>query len=134
MRRTVAIAVVCSAILLAGVAASKTPKADARMKSAFRRAAVSGWTYVRLEGTPGEIGYQHGNLLAAEIQDLYRVFVLELTHDNGKDWNFFRDAAKNVLWPHVEPEYREEMQGIAEGLHAQGVNLDVWDVVAMNAS
>jgi hypothetical protein len=134
MRRAAAMLVICSAILLAGVAASTTPKADARMKGAFRRPAVSGWTYVHLEGTPGEIGYQHGYLLPAEIQDLYKVFVLELTHDNGKEWNFFRDAAKNVLWPHVEPEYREEMQGIAEGLHAQGVNLDVWDVVAMNAS
>src|SRR6202795_2360813 len=99
MRRAAARLVRCGSILLAGVAASTTPKADSRMKGAFRRAAVSGWTYVRLEGTPGEIGYQHGYLLPAEIQDLSRVFVLELTHDNGKDWNFFRDAAKNVLWP-----------------------------------
>ena len=134
MRRTAALVVICGAILLAAVAASTTPKADPRMKGAFRRPAVSGWTHVYLEGTPGEIGYQHGYLLPAEIQDLYKVFVLELTHDDGKDWNFFRYAAKNVLWPHVEQEYREEMQGIADGLNAQGVKLDVWDVVAMNAS
>ena len=134
MRRTAAIVLICGAILAASVAASKTPKADERLKGAVRHPALNGWTHVHLEGTPAEIGYQHGYLLAAEIQDMQKVFALELTHDNGKDWNFFRDASKNILWPHVEQEYREEMQGIAEGLNAQGVKLDVWDVVTMNAS
>jgi hypothetical protein len=134
MRRAAAVVLICAAILAATVAASKAPKPDERLKSAVRRPAVNGWTYVHLEGTPAEIGFQHGYLLAAEIQDMQKVFALELTHDDGKDWNFFRDAAKNVLWPHIEQEYREELQGIAEGLNAQGVNLDVWDVVTMNAS
>ena len=133
-RRLTAIFVVCCSILLATVAASTTPKSDPRLMRAARRPPVSGWTYIHLEGTPAEIGYQHGYLLAAEIQDLYKVFKLELTHENGKDWNFFRSAAKDVLWPHVEPEYREELQGIADGVKAQGVNLDLWDVVAMNAA
>ena len=133
-RRAVATFVVCCTILLATVAASTTPKSDPRLMRAVRRPPVSGWTYIHLEGTPADIGYQHGYLLAAEIQDLYKVFKLELTHDNGKDWNFFRGAAKDVLWPHIEQEYREELQGIADGVKAQGVNLDLWDVVAMNAS
>ena len=134
MRRSVAIGVVCGAILAASLAAAIAPKPDGRLKGAVRRPAVNGWTYVHLEGSPAEIGFQHGYLLAPEIQDMQKVFALELTHDNGKDWNFFRNAAKNVLWPHVEQEYREELQGIAEGLNAQGVNLDVWDVVTINAS
>jgi len=134
MRRTIALAVVVSTILVAAVAASMTPKSDARLKGAFRRPAVNGWTFVHLEGTPAEIGYQHGYLLAPEIQDLYKVYALELTHDNGKDWNFFRDAAKGVLWPRVEQEYREEMQGIVEGVAAQGAKLDIWDLVALNAA
>jgi Phospholipase B len=134
MRRAAAVVLICAAILAATVAASKAPKPDERLKSAVRRPAVNGWTYVHLEGTPAEIGFQHGYLLATEIQDMQKVFALELTHDDGKAWNFFRDAAKNVLWPHIEQEYREELQGIADGLNAQGVNLDVWDVVTMNAS
>ncbi len=134
MGRTAAIVLICGAILLGVAAASNTPKTDERMKGAFRRPPVDGWTYVHLEGTPAEIGYQHGYLLAAEIQDMQKVFALEFRHDNGKNWTFFRDAAKNVLWPHVEQEYREEMQGITDGLNAQGVKFDLWDVVAMNAS
>jgi Phospholipase B len=134
MRRTAAILVVCGAILAASVAASTAPKVDQRMKGAFRRPPVNGWTYVHLEGTPREIGYQHGYLLANEIQDMQKVFALEFKHEDGKDWNFFRDAAENILWPHIDQEYRDEMQGIADGLNAQGVRFDVWDVVVMNAS
>ncbi len=107
---------------------------DPLLSGAFRKPPISGWTAVRLSGTPAQIGYQHGYLLAAEIADLKKVFRLELTHDNGKDWDFFRDAAKNVMWPHIEQEYREEMQGIADGANAHGVKLDVWDVVVMNAA
>src|SRR5438046_119274 len=55
---------------------------------------------------------QHGYLLAPEIADLQKVFLLELTHDEGKNWDFFRDAAKNIMWPHIEQQYRDEMQGI----------------------
>jgi hypothetical protein len=134
MRRGIGIAVLCGVILVAGVAASVTPNADPRMKGAFRQPPASGWTYVRLAGTPQEIGYQHGSLLAPEIADLQKTFVLEFKHDYGKDWNFFRDAAKHILWPHIEQEYRDELQGIADGLNAQGFKFDVWDVVAMNAA
>ena len=121
MRRGIAIAAVCSVIVFAAVAASMTPKADERLKGAFRRPAINGWTFVHLEGTPAQIGYQHGYLLAPEIQDLYKVYALLLVHDNGKDWNFFRGAAKDIFWPHVEQEYRDEMRGIVEGVNAQGV-------------
>ena len=107
---------------------------DPRLKKASRLPARNGWTFVHLEGTPSEIGYQNGYLLAPEIVDLEGTIALEATHDTHKDWNFFRDAAKNMMWPHIENEYREELQGIADGLKAHGVKLDVWDVVAINAA
>ncbi len=134
MRRATAIFITCGAILAATVAASTSPKPDQRLQGGARHPSLNGWTLVHLEGTPEAIGYQHGYLLATEIQDMQKVFALELSHDLGKDWNFFRDAARNGLWPHVEQEYRAEMQGIVDGLNAQGVKLDIWDVVAMNAS
>ena len=37
------------------------------------------------------------------------------------------------MWPHVDQEYREELQGIADGVRAHGVNLDLYDIVALNA-
>jgi hypothetical protein len=94
---------------------------------------LNGWIFVHLEGTPAEIGFQHGYLLADEIQDAHKVIVVGLTHDSHKPYSFFRTAAEKVLWPKVEPQYREELNGIVEGLKARGAALDIWDIVAMNA-
>src|SRR5262249_54483082 len=112
---------------------SREPLSDPRLKNAFRRPNQNGWTFVHLEGTPAEIGYQHGSLLAPEIREAEKVLALELTRDTKRPWKFFREVAKNELWPHIEAQYREELEGIAEGLRVHGVKLDVWDVTAMNA-
>ncbi len=93
-----------------------------------------GWTYVHLEGTPAEIGYQHGHLLAAEIADLIRVNKIELEHSTHRNWDFFREAGRKELWPHVEAEYQQEIEGIARGVRARGYKLDVWDIVALNGA
>jgi hypothetical protein len=37
-----------------------TPKADERLKGAFRRPAVNGWTFAHLEGTPGQMATNTG--------------------------------------------------------------------------
>jgi hypothetical protein len=115
-------------------AGSRSKQTDARMRGAYRRPAENGWTYVHLEGAPGDVGYQNGYLLAPEIEDLQRVFAVELEHDTRRDWNFFRNAAQSMMWPHIEPEYRDELRGIADGVNARGVKLDLWDVVATNAA
>ena len=110
---------------------SSTQKDDLKGAYRFERA---NWVYVHLHGTPHQIGFQHGYLLAPEIQQSFRVARLDNTHGTGRNWQFFRDTAKNIYWPHIETQYREELQGIADGLKARGVdNIDLWDVVALNA-
>ena len=91
-----------------------------------------GWTYVHLAGTPEEIGFQHGYLLAREIEDNVHVYSVEAVHLDKRPWEFFRQAGKNVLWPKLDAEYKAELTGIAEGLKAQGSKVDLWDVVAIN--
>src|SRR3954464_1626232 len=60
--------------LLAGVdsqSGSQTPqptKEDARVNPAYRFTQDS-WTYVHLEGSPRQVGFQHGYLLQPEIDD-----------------------------------------------------------------
>src|SRR5215469_8722677 len=103
MRRTA----VFSAVLLLGLAftlVSRDP--DPRLKKSARLAERNGWIQVHLEGSPAEIGYQHGYLLAAEIQDNFKAISTELTHEEKREWDFFRKTAQEVFWPHVEPEYR----------------------------
>jgi len=120
------------------VAASAAPPgqgnaADPRLEKAYRF-QQGGWTYVHLEGSPAEIGFQHGYLLAPEIADALEAKKLSDTHETQRDWEFFRKTAREVLWPHIDAEYQQELQGIADGLRARGVELDVYDIVAVNAS
>ncbi len=89
--------------------------------------------YVHLEGAPHDIGYQHGFLLAPEIADAFAAARLEMTHKTGRNWDFFRRAGRQMLWPRLDPEYQAEIQGIADGLEAQKTKIDVEDLVALNA-
>jgi hypothetical protein len=133
MRRTAPL--VASLVLVAAALPllAKEAQLEASLKGAFRKPAENGWIFVHLEGKPFDIGYQHGYLLAPEIQDAEKVVALEQTRENGKDWKFFRNAARDMMWPHIEEEYHQELQGLSAGLRAKGVNLDLWDVVALNA-
>ncbi len=129
--------IVCAALLLcSGVspepAQASQVRIDPRLKNAYRFTQDS-WTYVHLEGGPAEIGFQHGYLLAPEIQDAVKAVSHMDTHSTKRDWEFFRTTAREVIWPKVEPEYQQELTGIADGLKARGVALDLWDVVALNA-
>src|SRR3984957_11705027 len=132
MRRT-AVVVVVLLLGLAFALVSREPQVDPRLKHASRRPEQNGWSFLPLEGGPSDIGFQHGSLLAPEIRDTLHTVSVEMIHEEKKDWQFFREKAQNMLWPHVEAEYRAEMQGIADGAAAHGVKLDVWDVVALNA-
>ncbi len=92
-----------------------------------------GWTFVHLQGSPSNIGFQHGYLLGPRIADMIHVYQVETLHDTKRPWSFYREAARDALWPHIDGEYRAELTGIAQGAQAQGVHVDVWDIVALNA-
>ena len=127
-------AVAIAAVLSIAALHSHAAATPAELQGGYRLPTKNGWTYVHLQGPPHQIGFQHGYLLAQEIGDMLNVAKLESSHDYQKPWPFFRDAAENMMWPHIEQEYREELQGIADGASAHGVRIDVWDVVGINAS
>jgi hypothetical protein len=105
---------------------------DARLKGSYRF-DESGWIFVHLGGTPEEIGFQHGYLLASEIDDAFQAIQLEDVHNTHHDWAFFRTAAHDMLWPKIDPEFQAELKGIVAGVQARGVKLDLDDIVALNA-
>src|SRR3954471_1472536 len=121
-----ALGLICAAL------AVSADSPDPRLQKAYKF-LQGGWTYVHLEGTPSDVGYQHGSLLAAEIGDAFEAIKLFDTHQSGRDWEFFRKTAREMLWAHIDAEYQQELQGIADGVKANGVNLDLWDIVALNA-
>jgi hypothetical protein len=123
--------------MAAAVASGATHVTSAHDKDAVLAKAYrferDGWIYVHLEGSPHDIGFQHGVLLANEIADAYAAIQLNMTHSTGRDWDFFRRASRQMLWPKIDPEYQQELQGIADGLASKRVKLDLEDVIAMNA-
>jgi hypothetical protein len=111
--------------------ASPAPAADPRFVGGYKF-NEGGWTFVHLEGTPEQVGFQHGYLLAREIEDNLHVYPVTAPHQDKRPWSFFREAGKTILWPHLDPEYQAELKGIVEGLNAQGSTVDLWDIVALN--
>jgi len=118
--------------LLAACNSSNTTSSTNRMGNASRE-NKNGWVYVHLQGSPGDMGYQHGYLLANEIDTTLQMLQYVLQHQTGKDWQFFRHAATSFLWGKLDPEYKAEINGIAEGLQAQHKNYDSIDITAYNA-
>jgi hypothetical protein len=130
LSRTLSCCMLSTLTLIASVPAHSA--AQTASKDPSYRVNHGGWAFVHLEGTPAEIGYQHGRLLSAEIEDLVKVIKLESTHATRRDWQFFREASRKMLWPHIDAEYQQELEGIAKGAQSRGVKLDVWDIVALN--
>src|ERR1022692_3639914 len=93
----------------------------------------NGWIYVHLEGSPSDIGYQHGYLLSDEIDTTIQALSYFLAHETKKDWAFYRQCAHNFLWDKLDREYKDEIIGIASGLHAKQKNYDSLDITALNA-
>jgi hypothetical protein len=105
---------------------------DPRLEKASRK-DKAGWIYVHLEGTPFQIGYQHGYLLANEIDTTIRAVGYALQHETHHGWAFYRSAARNFLWKQTEREYRDEINGIVAGLRARHLHYDSLDITAYNA-
>jgi hypothetical protein len=106
---------------------------DPRLAKASRE-DKAGWIYVHLEGKPADIGFQHGWLLADEIDDALHMMKYFLKNSSGKDWDFYRAAVKKMFWNKIDKEYQEEIAGIVEGLRAKGKQYDVLDLVVLNGN
>ncbi len=105
---------------------------DPRLEGAFRK-SEGGWIYLHLQGTPSAIGFQHGSLLSAEIEDSKKAIELSTTHGVKHSWAEMRAVSDKLFVPKLTAEYRQELTGIADGLHSHGSKLDFLDLVTMNA-
>jgi len=69
----------------AAAAAAAPGASEARLQKAYRF-QQAGWTYVHLEGSPSDVGFQHGYLLAPEIADAFEAIKMFDTHQTQRDW------------------------------------------------
>src|SRR5437868_5018922 len=98
----------------------------------------SGWIVLHIEGKPYERGFQHGHLLAAEIAGCVHTFAREQgAHSPTEAWHITRTLVNAVFLRRFDPEYLEEMKGIADGAADAGAKfegrpIDLTDIVAVN--
>jgi hypothetical protein len=122
----------CSVIIILLYACSTASEKNDRLGKATRE-NKNGWIYLHAEGAPADIGYQHGYLLANDIDTSIQAVSYLLEHDTHRDWKFYREAARSFLWDKLDREYKDEINGIVEGLQAQKKNYDSLDITAYNA-
>lgn len=98
----------------------------------------SGWIYLHIEGKPYERGYQHGYLLANEIERYIDRCASQLDSKSRLNaWQNGRTAADALFLRGFDEEMLQEMKGIADGAAAAGAKyegraLDLIDIVAAN--
>lgn len=97
-----------------------------------------GFKYLQVSGSPDEIGYQHGVLLADLIPRSLSAYAHATERSYGLRWNQVTLLAMNY-WAYVPEEQREEMDAIARGAaennarDPSGDIVDRWDILALNA-
>lgn len=97
-----------------------------------------GFRYIQVSGSPSEIGYQHGVLLADLIPRSLSAYAHATESSYGLDWSQVRYHGRSY-WRLVPEEQRAEIEGIAEGssgngaLNPLGDPVDWVDILALNA-
>jgi hypothetical protein len=92
-----------------------------------------GWTYLHLEGAPGDRGFQHGYLLASEIAESLRVTRALWEHDSAMEWPWLLEKTMVFLEPKVDTENLAEIDGMVDGLRAAGVSSSRAELIVYNA-
>lgn len=96
----------------------------------------AGWVRVHLKGSPGQIGYQHGYLLAPEINDCLKVLRARIEKAKPKQSTAYKTTCAEMhrlFWPKIPSDLRLEMAGIASGMKARGYNYSPDDILYLNA-
>ena len=99
-----------------------------------------GWKYIHIEGEPYERGRQYGELVADDVvRYMEKLGTQKNRQDAGNGWEQVRLLTDSLFLRKFEPEYLEEMKGIADGVNAAGVKfkdreLDLLDVAALNSA
>ncbi len=99
----------------------------------------AGWIVVHIEGKPYERGYQHGKLLAPEIAEYIKVLAVKRgKNEAGAIWDQLRMTTNALFVRKYDPEFLEEMKGIADGAAEAGATfngraLDFLDIVTLNS-
>ncbi len=97
-----------------------------------------GWIYLHIEGEPYERGYQHGHLMAKEIETYLQRCAAQLDSASVKQaWQWGRTTSNALFLRGFDEEILQEMRGIADGAADAGAKwdgrkVDLDDIVTAN--
>jgi hypothetical protein len=100
--------------------------------SKARRHQRDGWVYLHIEGGPRARGFQHGYLLANEIAQNVRATKVGWEHESAMTWPWLVEQARKMFLSKIDTEDLAELEGIAEGAQAAGVNVSRDEIIAYN--
>jgi hypothetical protein len=127
-----------------GVSLEEIAQADLPQRATIKsfgpgyRYPRAGWIYVHIEGEPYDRGYQHGNLMAHEIEQYIDRCAAQLdSKSKATAWNNGRTTANALFLRGFDQEILQEMKGIADGAAAAGAKyygrtVDLIDIVTLN--
>ncbi|MCX6122703.1 MAG: C45 family autoproteolytic acyltransferase/hydrolase [Ignavibacteriales bacterium] len=93
----------------------------------------NGWIYLHIEGEPRERGFQHGYLLAKEIKESIRVLSEAWKYESAMEWKWLVHEAGRMFTAKVDTENLVEIDGIVEGMDANGDSTSRDEIVALNS-
>jgi hypothetical protein len=122
-----------SYVLLTNIVSGDTlsPEQQAALSKARRHERL-GWTYIHLEGSPQARGFQHGFLLAREIADGMKNARVGWEYTSGMSWKWLVQQAAPMFSPKIDPELLAELDGIAAGARAGGVQITRDEMITYN--
>src|SRR6059058_2794275 len=78
-----------------------------------KRFERGGWVYLHIEGEPRERGFQHGYLLAKEINDGLIATRAGWEYESAMEWSWLVHHAAAMFVPKIDPENLAELEGIS---------------------
>lgn len=94
----------------------------------------NGWVYLRIQGAPRERGFQHGYLLAKDIDEGIRIQRKVWEYESAMKWSWLVNWSTKLFAAKIDSENMAEIDGIAEGLKAAGSKLTKEEVIVYNAA
>jgi hypothetical protein len=133
-----AVVLISSAPALCGAEPFRPDPLSVRRHGPGYRYPQNGWAVLHIEGEPYDRGYQHGRLMAAEIENYVAALSEQRTAKAPAEyWDLYRQLVGGMYLHRFDREHLEEMKGIAEGAAAAGAKvgnrpIDLTDVAGVN--
>jgi len=104
------------------------------LNGSFRAPDLGGWHRLSVWGASYQLGFQHGYHLAQEIASALRSSRFWAEWLTAQKFGFFCENVRKsyIDTGLIDPEYLEEMRGIADGVNAAGPPTSFDEIVAYN--